>query len=83
MREVAGRRGGGSLWHVELVPQKGRPPIPFVTSRGGERRAMFENAAPVAKAVSAIMDIPVQVFVAGNVWTPGWPPKTLIDSGPD
>ena len=80
MREVAGGRGGGSLWHVELVPQKGTSPIPFVTSRRGDRRAMFENAVPVAKAVSAIMDIPVQVFVAGNVWTPGWPPKALIDS---
>jgi len=75
MREVAGGRDSGSYWHVELIPHKGKP-TPFLTSQRGDRRATFENSAPVAKAVSAIMDLPVQVYVAGNVWTPGWPPKT-------
>lgn len=73
MREDAAGRGG-SLWHTELIPKRGRP-TPFITSRHGDRKATFESTAPVAKAVSAIMDVPVQVFVAGNVWTPGWPPK--------
>lgn len=74
MREVAGGRGGGSIWHVELILQKGKP-IPFLTSRTGERRTTFQYTAPVAKAVSEIMEIPVEVFVAGNAWTRGWPPK--------
>jgi len=73
MREIAGR-GLVSLWHVELMPLRGRA-IPFVTSERGERKTSFEQTAPVARAVSAIMVVPVQVFVAGNVWTPGWPPK--------
>lgn len=73
MREVATGRGG-SLWHIELLPLKGRA-IPFVTSVISDRRATFENTAVLAKAVSAIVAVPVQVRVAGNVWTPGWPPK--------
>ncbi len=77
MREIAGHRGAGSVWHVELVPCKGRA-TPFVTSVRGDRKAAFEHTAPVAKAASAIMKVPVQVFVAGNVWTPGWPPKTSV-----
>jgi hypothetical protein len=79
MREVAGGRGSGSYWHVELIPHKGKP-APFLTSQREDRRETFENTTPVAKAVSAIMDVPVQVFVAGNVWTLGWPPKAQIDS---
>ncbi len=75
MREIAGHRGAGSVWHVELVPRKGRA-TPFVTSVRGDRRAAFEHTAPVAKAASAIMQVPVQVYVAGNVWTLGWPPKS-------
>lgn len=75
MREVAMGRGGGSLWHIELLPRKGRS-VPVVTSVIDDRRAAFESTAAVAKAVSAIMAVPVQVCVAGNVWTPGWPPKT-------
>jgi hypothetical protein len=74
MREVAIGRGGGSLWHIELLPREGRA-VPFVTSVTGDRRAAFEHTAALAKAVSAIMAVPVQVCVAGNVWTPGWPPK--------
>lgn len=79
MREVAMGRGGGSLWHIELLPREGRA-IPFVTSVIGDRRAAFEHTATLAKAVSAIMAVPVQVCVAGNVWTPGWPPKTSVVS---
>lgn len=74
MREIAGGRGGGSLWHVELVSQRGKT-IPFVTSEIYKREVIFAQTASVAKAVSAIMGLPVQVFVAGNIWTPGWPPK--------
>lgn len=73
MREVAGKNLV-SYWHVELVPQRGRA-IPFVTSRISDRQTCFSETALVAKAVSQIMAIPAQVFVAGNVWTPGWPPK--------
>ena len=73
LREVAGR-SLVSLWHLELVPRKGRPE-PFISSARGDRQAMFEHIAPIAKSVSAIMGVPVQVVVAGNVWTPGWPPK--------
>jgi hypothetical protein len=72
MREVAGK--GASLWHLELLPQNGRPLL-FVTSEQGDRKMLFEQSAPLAKAVSAIVRIPVKIFVAGNVWTPGWPPK--------
>jgi hypothetical protein len=81
MREVAGGRGGGSIWHLELIPQKGRA-IPFLTSQSGDRKATFENTAPVARAVSAIMEVPAQVFVAGNVWTAGWPPRSATDPKP-
>ncbi len=78
MREVATGRGG-SLWHIELLPRKGRA-IPFVTSVISDRRTTFENTAVLAKAVSAILAVPVQVRVAGNVWTPGWPPKAAAIS---
>jgi len=74
IREVSGGKGGGSFWHVELVPQSGRP-IPFVTSLVADRKWGFERASAIAKAVSAITMLPVQVSVAGNIWTPGWPPK--------
>ena len=74
MREVGAGRAG-SLWHIELIRQKGKG-IPFVTSQIGDRRDTFEGTAAVAKAISAIVTLPVYVFVAGNVWTPGWPPKS-------
>jgi hypothetical protein len=74
MREVSMGRAG-SLWHIDLLPRKGRA-VPFVTSEMGDRRTTFEQTASLAKAVSAIMAVPVQVCVAGNVWTLGWPPRT-------
>lgn len=74
MREVARGRDGGTLWHIELVPSNGRP-LPFVTSERGDRKAMFDQTASLAKAFSGIMTVPVHVVVAGNIWTPGWPPK--------
>jgi hypothetical protein len=73
-REVAGK-GLVSIWQLELVPRKGRA-IPFAASKSGDRRLMFEQAAAVAKGASRITGVPVHVFVAGNVWTPGWPPRT-------
>jgi hypothetical protein len=76
MREVSGGRGV-SLWHVELLSYKGGT-IPFVSSVRGYRQAAFEHTAPIAKAVSAIMALPVHVIVAGNVWTLGWPPKNPV-----
>lgn len=78
MREIAGHRGAGSVWHVELVPPTGRA-TPFVTSVRGDRAAAFEHTVPLAKAVSVITEAPVQVSFAGNVWTPGWPPKNARD----
>jgi hypothetical protein len=74
MREVTAGRGGISTWHVELVRRAGRI-TPFVTSVSGSRQASFEHTAPVAKAAAEIMQVPIQVWVAGNVSTPGWPPK--------
>jgi len=74
MRENSAGRGGGSLWHIELLAHGGRA-IPFVSSEIDSRQASFEQTASVAKAVSAIMKLPVRVVVAGNIWTPGWPPK--------
>ncbi len=79
MREISGGRGGGALWHIQLVPHGGKA-IPFVTSEIADRKTAFEQTASVAKAVSAIMGLPVQVFVAGNIWTPGWPPKNPVPS---
>ena len=78
MREIAGK-SLVSLWHVELISLKSKA-TPFVTSGTGDRKTTFEDTAPLAKAVSTIMAVPVQVFVAGNVWTPGWPPKNPIAS---
>lgn len=66
MREVGGKQG--SLWHVELLPTTGRA-IPFVTSQTGDRQASFEHAAPLARAVSSITGLPVEVVVDGKVWT--------------
>ena len=82
MQEVSWSRHVGTIWHVELVPLKGRPK-PFITSEQGDRRMIFENAATIAKAVSAIMAMPVQACVAGNVWTPGWPPRIPAASKPN
>jgi hypothetical protein len=79
MREVSGGKGGGSLWHVELIPQRGGA-LPFVTSEVAARQDSFKETAAVAKAASKIMLLPVQVHVAGNIWTPGWPPKSPASS---
>jgi hypothetical protein len=74
-REVAGK-GVVSVWQLELIPREGKP-IPFAASKSGDRKIMFEQAAALAKAASGILGVPVHVFVAGNVWTPGWPPKNV------
>lgn len=74
MRERGAGKNGGSLWHLELIPHKGKA-VPFATSASGDRKMMFERSAAVAKAAALIASVPVQVFVAGNVWTAGWPPK--------
>lgn len=75
MRETAGRYV--SVWHVELVPVKGSHLL-LLSSEREERQTGFEQTASVAKAISAIMSLPVQVFVDGKVWTHGWPPKNHI-----
>ncbi len=77
MRETRAGKGGGSLWYLELIPHEGKA-VPFATSAPGDRKTMFERSAAVAKAASLIISVPVQVFVAGNVWTPGWPPKKQV-----
>jgi hypothetical protein len=74
-REVAGK-GVVSTWQLELVPREGKP-IPFAASKSGDRKIMFEQAAALAREASTIIRVPVHVFVAGNVWTPGWPPKNV------
>jgi hypothetical protein len=77
IRERRADKHGGSLWYLELIPHKGRA-VPFATSASGDRKTMFERSAAVAKAASLIASVPVQVFVAGNVWTAGWPPKKKV-----
>jgi len=74
MRETAAGRSNVSVWHIDLIPENGRA-IPIVTSVHGYREAVFEHTAPLLKAISAITGLPMQAHVAGNVWTPGWPPK--------
>lgn len=75
MRETAGRYV--SVWHVELVSLHS-PRLLFLSSEREDRRTGFERTASVARAVSAIMSLPVQVVVDGKVWTHGWPPKDHI-----
>jgi hypothetical protein len=75
MREDARRYV--SVWHVELISAKG-PRLLFLSSDCEERQTGFERTASIAKAVSTIMCLPVQVFVDGKVWTHGWPPKKRI-----
>jgi hypothetical protein len=68
---------GGSMWYLELIPHEGKA-VPFATSSMGNRQTMFERTAAVAKAAARIAVVPVQVVVAGNVWTSGWPPKKRV-----
>jgi hypothetical protein len=83
MREFAAGKSLTSFWIVELIPQKGRP-IRIVESPHGSREAAFNHTAPLLKAISAIIGLPMQAYVAGNIWTPGWPPKIKAsnDIGP-
>ena len=80
MQEKYGGRGSG-YWNVELVPHKGRT-TPLISSQRGDRQTEFELTVPVTKAASAITGLPVQVCVVGNVWTPGWPPKSAVAPEP-
>jgi hypothetical protein len=75
MRELS-QGEAGSLWHMELLAVEGRNVL-FATSTRGNRQTAFENSAGLARAISAITSLPVHVVMAGNVWTPGWPPKNL------
>jgi len=75
MREIS-QGEGGSLWHMELLAVEGKNVL-FATSARGGRQTAFENSAGLARAISSITSLPVQVVVAGNVWTQGWPPKSL------
>lgn len=75
MKERAGR--GVSLWNLDVLKSDGKA-IPLVASVLGERKSSFERSAAVAKAMSEVIGVPVQVSVAGNVWTPGWPPKPRV-----
>ena len=75
MREIF-QGEGGSLWHMELLAVEGKNVL-FATSNRGNRQTAFENSAGLARAISAITSLPVYVVMAGNVWTPGWPPKSL------
>ena|ERR1700739_1072083 len=77
MRELS-QSEAGSVWHFDLVAVDGKNVL-FATSARGNRRLMFENSAGLAKTISAITSLPVQVVVSGNVWTLGWPPKNSMD----
>lgn len=78
MRELY-QMDAGSLWHFDLVEAEGKY-LMFASSARGNRRMMFENSAGLAKAISDITSLPVQVELSGNVWTPGWPPETPTES---
>ena len=69
----------GSLWHFDLLATNGKD-VMFVSSARGDRRMMFENSAGLARTISDITSLPVQVVLLGNVWTPGWPPKDSTES---
>jgi len=75
MREIS-QGEGGSLWHMELLAVEGKNVL-FASSARGNRQTAFENSASLAGAISAITSLPVQVVAAGNIWTLGWPPKSL------
>jgi len=75
LRESSGEHG--SIWHLELIPQRGKSLL-FLTAERQERRTGFERTGAVAKAVAAIMCVPVQVVVDSKAWTPGWPPKSYL-----
>ena len=75
MREIY-QGEAGSLWHMELLAVQGKNLL-FASSARGNRQTGFENSAGLARAISAITSLPVQVVLAGNIWTLGWPPKTL------
>jgi len=74
MRELS-QQEAGSLWHFDLVETE-RKYVVFLSSARGNRRMMFENSAGLAKAISVITSLPVQVELSRSVWTPGWPPET-------
>lgn len=78
MREIS-QQEAGSLWHFDLVETGGKYVL-FVSTARGDRRLMFENSAGLAKDISDITALPVQVVLSGQVWTPGWPPKDSIES---
>ena len=73
MRELY-QGDSGSLWHFDLLAADGKI-VMFISSARGDRRNMFENSAGLAKTISEITSLPVQVLLAGNIWTPDWPPK--------
>jgi hypothetical protein len=73
MRELS-QQEAGSLWHFDLVEAKGKYVL-FLSSARGNRRMMFENSAGLAKTISLITSLPVQVELSRHVWTPGWPPE--------
>ena len=75
MREIS-QGEAGSLWHMELLAVEGKNVL-FATSTRNDRQTAFENSAGLARAISVITSLPVQVVPTGNVWTPDWPPKTL------
>ena len=78
MREIY-QENSGSLWHFDLLARNGRY-LMFVSSARGNRRMMFENSAGLAKTISEITALPVQVVMSGNVWSPDWPPETSSDA---
>lgn len=76
MREIY-QEDSGSLWHFDLVESR-RKYVLLVSSARGDRRMKFENAAGLAKTISQLTSLPVQVELSRNVWTPNWPPELPI-----
>jgi hypothetical protein len=78
MREIY-QENSGSLWHFDLLARDGKH-VMFVSSARGSRRMMFENSAGLAKTISDITALPVQVVLSGNVWSSDWPPEASNDA---
>ena len=41
---------------------------------------MFENSAGLAKTITDITSLPLQVTLAGNLWSPDWPPEASSEA---
>jgi hypothetical protein len=56
-----GRTPQGMAWFIELQPQSGLRVYVTLSEGDFDREGSFQNAAPLAKAIAAIMRLPVRV----------------------